>query len=151
MEDRYISKTIGGVEYKLHKRTWRHRARIQESAKAFHKQAYSDNLRLAGYDGDDLLPMLTAFDKRPLTVEQWLDYIVSDAGVGEALSLALPKDVDSDTVIDAALEDGTALAIVAELWGITFAKPEESPASEPAEDTPDPTNPPTFPNAPAGT
>lgn len=132
--DKTIEVEIAGVKRQLAKPTRRNRDRLFESTHAWKKERLADNLRLAGIDGSDMLPHLSKFDNRHMTMDDLLDY-VNSIGVTELLERSLASYGDEASVIVDAVDNPIELAC--KLWGWTTGaeiKSDDSPL--PNEQTP---------------
>jgi hypothetical protein len=132
MNEEYIEEKIGEQIIRFAKPTVRMRAGVMANAKAWKKERYADNLRLAGIDGLDMLPFLKSFDGQRLLPEDFIDYLDDDAGQIDTLEKSLGGYPSGERPgIINSIGDDKRKEITAKLWGLTLVPIEGVPTDPP--------------------
>lgn len=129
--DDFIEEPLGERKIKYTLPTVRLRARMIQNARAWKKEQYADSLRLAGFDGEDMLPHLEKFDDERATSADLVKYLDGPDGRIEAQAKSLEKYHKSDAEkIIAETPDDRQQEIVARLWGMTLVPIELKPPAD---------------------
>lgn len=141
--DDFIEEPFGDRKIKYTLPTVRLRARMIQNAKAWHKEQYADSLRLAGFDGEDMLPYLAAYDEQRATSAELVKYLDGPDGRIESQAKALEKYHKSESEkIIADTPDDRQQEIVARLWGMQLVPIEVKPTTDAAKVESEETDPP---------
>jgi len=145
--DKTISIEIDGKSVVFKKLTRRIRGRIEEEARRWNKQRYSDSLGMSGFDPDAILELLQQLDETVVDIDnEVIPFSRTNDGFAFILEKHLEDPEDAELLDD--LADPGKLFL--DLWcGLIVAKPVEVKESEgtgepPLAGTPEtfgPTNP----------
>ncbi len=136
----FLSRTVGGVEFKFAKLTPRDRAGILRQLKSHRKVMLREHLKEAGLSPAQVFTELEMFEDRVYGQKEFIDYVNSADGPAEIAADAFRKKNGADLpagTIEALEAERELFPLVAELCNLALA-----PITPPTQEGSLPPNPP---------